>query len=361
MRIIYIVLLISILFSCTSKDNTYKEVSYHFFRQNGKIGIVDSRGEVTCEPKFDGEFFFPSEFNNDKRSKFTTIYDDKKYRNVIIDIYGNEPFPNFPINYPNEGNLAKYYDDFVENKGLHILSLATKEEIGYYENRVAINFYGRAIGFYSILDQKAWMLFNELGDKIYEERYPLDVDILEVDNKFEAIVLSHRSKEIRYINSKGTEITLSKSMQSRFKRLKEQKEIDDKKESPNYQYRTIPSAEYSDKISNFEIEGGIKYESGEELYFVSKNEKQGVINAEGKILLEIEYDKVKSNYKMLFFYKNDKIGMARLNGEIIYQPHFKAIRYEPNNSKYIDLLYNEYWFEADTNGRIFKPNYIDID
>lgn len=361
MRIIHIVLLISILFSCTSKDNTSNEVSYHFFRQNGKIGIVDSRGEVTCEPKFDGEFFFPSEFNNNKRSKFTSIYDDKKYRNVIIDIYGNEPFPNVPINYPNEGNLAKYYDDFVGNKGLHILSLTKKEEIGYYENRVAINFYGRALGFYSILDQKAWKLFNELGDKIYEERYPLDVYILEVDNKFEAIVLSYRSKEIRYINSKGTEITPSKSMQSRFKKLQEQKEMDYRKESPNYQYRKILSAEYSDKISNFEIEGGIKYESGEELYFVSKNEKQGVINADGKILLEIEYDKVKSDYKMIFFHKNDKIGMARLNGEIIYRPYFKAIKYEPNNSNYIDLMYNEYWFEADTNGRIFKPNYIDIE
>lgn len=359
---IFSLIAICIISSCSSSENSSKGVSYHFFRQNGQIGIVDSRGEITCEPKFDSDVYFPTEFDNFQRSKFTSIYNDKENRNLIIDIYGNEPFPNATnLKYKNEGNFAIYFDDFAGGKGLHVLSLNNKEEIGYYENRVAINFYGNTKYFYSILNQKKWRLFNELGDNIYEEGYRLDVDVLEIDNEFEAIVLSRGGAEIKYLDSNGKELPPSKSLQSKFHKLQKQKEIDYKKEYPKYSYETIPVKEYSKKVNKYEVVKAIKYESGEEIYFVSKNNMQGVVNSEGKILLEIKYENISSDYKMLFFSKEGKRGMARLNGEIIYQPKFNSIRYEAHNSRYVDLRYNEYWFEADINGKIFTPKNIKIE
>lgn len=358
---ISILISVLIFLSCKSNNNSSSDVSYHFFRQNGKIGIVDSRGEITCEPKFESEKFYPIEFNNLQHSKFTSLYDDNKNRNLIIDIYGNEPFPNTSNhNYKNYGNLAIYFDDFPGNKGLHILSLSRIEEIGYFENRVAINFYGNTKYFYSILDNKTWKLFNEHGVKIHEKKYRLDVDIIEKSENFEAIVLSERGTKIKYINSNGKELTSSKSLQNKTQELQKQKEINYKKEYPRYSYQTIPITQYPNKVKEYDVTKAIKYENGEEFYIVSKNSKQGVIDSKGKYVLKIKYDKIKVDYNMLFFHYEDKIGMANLDGDIIFQPKFGSIRYEPNNSRYIDLKYEEYWFEADINGRIFTPKHIEI-
>ena len=359
---IFTIILSIILLSCSSSENSSKGVSYHFFRQNGKIGIVDSKGEITCEPKFDSEKYFPTEFNNIQHSKFTTIYNDEKKINLIIDIYGIEPFPNSSnIRYKNYGNLAMYYDNVSEDKGLHILSLNNKKEIAYFENRVAINFHGNTKYFFSILDNEKWRLFNELGDKIYEKRYRLDVDVLEIDDVFKGLVLSRRGTEVNYINSNGKELIPSNSLENQYLQLLKQKEIDYNKEYPKFTYETILSTEYSESVKTHKVVKTIKYKTGEELYIVTKNSKQGVVNSEGEILLEIKYDKVRSEYKMLFFHIGEKMGMANLNGEIIFQPKFKSIRYEPNNSRYIDLKYKEFWFEADVNGKIYTPKHIQIE
>ncbi|MFK7971933.1 MAG: hypothetical protein AB8F95_16315 [Bacteroidia bacterium] len=357
-----ILIIILSLLSCSSHESISNDVSYHIFRFNGKIGIVDSNGNITCKPKFDSDTFSPSEFNNSQRSKFTVIAEADKYQNHIIDIYGNEPFPNLPqLRSENYGNLATYFDDFSSNQGLHILSLKDKKEIGYYENRVAINFFGNTHYFYSILDDKSWKLFNESGEKIHEEKYRLDVDIIETLGEFEAVVLSLRGAEIRYINFKGKEFPSSKSLESKFEKLQKQKEIDQNKQYPKYAYKTIPLENYSSNVSKYEVIKAIQYESDEEIYFVSLNNKRGAINSEGRILLEMKYDKVESDYQMLFFHLGDKVGMANLRGEIIFQPKFGNIRYEPNNSRYIDVKYNEYWFEANLDGRIFTPKNIKIE
>ncbi len=344
------------LFSCTPSENISNGISYHFFRQNGEIGIVDSRGQITCEPKFDGKKYFPTEFDNLKHSKFASIYNDEKNKNLVIDIYGNEPFPNIS-NIKSHGDLAMYFDDFSGNEGLHILSLTKKEEIGFFKNRVAINFHGTIKYFYSILDNKTWRLYNELGDKIYEKNYRLDIDIIETDDEFEAIVLSRRGTEIKYINSNGKELRPSESLQRKFE---QQKEGDSKKEHLQYGYEAIPSSGYSKHANKYKVVEALKYESGEELYIVSEDNRQGVLNSEGEIILEIKYENISSNYKMLFFSKEGKKGMANLNGEIIFKPKFQSIEYEPYNLRYINLKYNEYWFEAEINGKIFKPKHIEI-
>lgn len=353
--------LILLLFSCDSSNSHSNDISYHFFRENGKIGIVDSNGNITCEPKFDGEIYYPVEFNNIYRSKFSSIFDNKTNKVHIIDIHGNEPLQDLKkLRQVNHGHLAIYYEDYKANKGIHVISLKDKAEIGYYENCRGINFHGASRYFYSIIEDRKWKLFNESGKKVYENGYILEVDVIDDGGEFNAVVLSSGKKVHVCLDAKGNEIPTSNEIENKFIRLQEQNEIDYNKDHHN-EYKIISSEAYSKNVNGSEVVKGAKYSGGEEVYIVTKDNLMGVVDSNGKTVIDLKYDKVEISSDMILVHKKDKIGLADLEGNLIFQTIFKSIRYNPYSARYLDLVYDNYWFEADIKGRIFTPKGIKVD
>ncbi|MDF1697643.1 MAG: WG repeat-containing protein [Saprospiraceae bacterium] len=354
--------IILVLGSCTSNTNQSDILSYHFFRDDGKIGIVDSKGTITCEPKFDGEIYFPSEFNNIQRSKFSSIFDNKRNKSHVIDIYGNEPFPDLKkVRQVSYGDFAIYFDDYQANKGLHVVSLRDKKEVGHYKNSRGVNFHGTTKYFYAIVENRKWKLFNEEGEQIYENGFILEVFVIEEGNKFKAVALSSGPKIYAYLNAEGNQISPFTELEKAYADLLQQREKEANRDYNQYEYEILSFDGYANSVEDLDVVKGIKYSSGEEIYFVKKDNKMGVVDSKGKTILKFEYDKVETAYDLIKLHKGGKIGLADLKGNRIYAPIFKALRYEPYSARYLELVYKNYWFEADLKGRIFAPEGVVIE
>lgn len=60
---------------------------------------------------------------------------------------------------------------------------------------------------------------------------------------------------------------------------------------------------------------------------ISKGEKWGVINTEGKKVLNFSYDSISNTKDAIIILKNNKIGLVGWNGELIIEPSYKCIEF----------------------------------
>ena len=343
-----------------------QNLTFHLFQFENKIGIVNSKGEVTLEPKYDCREYYIKSFNNTNYSKYMLIYNNETHKSGLIDYKGKEYFKDIDkIRYDANGQFAGYFDDDSNSMGLHILSIPEEKELIHFTEKASVEFHGKSEYFFSVVHNGKWKIYNNIGKKIYELGARKEIFVIEENYKFLALALStHRGIYVEYIDKDGQVINDNKigTLRNKFLKLLSERE---KSYEINYDYSSdcnIENAMISTKdYSKIDCK---KYNSGNIRYLCTKDGKQGVLNNIGAIILEPKYDKIEIMSKYFKIFVGDKVGLSDIDGKIIYPPIFNHIRYEPilndiesdpSIENKIDLTYKNYLFEATFEGTIFAP------
>jgi hypothetical protein len=334
-----------------------QNLTYHLFQFQNKIGIINSNGEITLNPKYDNREYYIRGFNNTNHSKYLLIYNNETHKSGLIDIHGKEYFKNIEkIRYDDNGQFAAYYDDDTNSMGLHILSIPEEKELIYFKERASIEFHGKREYFFSTVHDGKWKIYNNKGIKIYELGGTKEIDEIEDNGKFLALALSRNggsyleyiNKEGEFIKSNGSD-KLSKLFQNIIK-------IKDKEEEIFYDYPSDCIIRNNKiKQEDFEKIECKKYNSGQLRFICTRNGKKGVLDENGNTVIELKYDNVQTMSKYFKTYINNRIGLSDLNGKVIFPNIFDSIKYEPTIENYMDVKYIDYLFEASFDGKIFAP------
>ena len=190
--------------------------------------------------------------------------------------------------------------------------------------------------YYTVYLNGKWGVINNQGQEVI----PLDKDeMIVVPNKEKAIFLS-----IYDVNEQTGE----------YKTLA----INEKKEQIFNEYDRV------EVIENFDSKQNIWYE--ENMLRVYKNEKYGLIDLEGKTILNCDYDEItslKSVKENFIVRQNDKVGLVNSKGQEIIKIQYKEIKTlkEGYKNEYIIVDENDNCGVISTSGTIIlEPAYKQI-
>lgn len=190
--------------------------------------------------------------------------------------------------------------------------------------------------YYTVYLNGKWGVINNQGQEVI----PLDKDeMIVVPNKEKAIFLS-----IYDVNEQTGE----------YKTLA----INEKKEQIFKEYDRV------EVIENFDSKQNIWYE--ENILRVYKNEKYGLIDLEGKTILNCDYDEItslKSVKENFIVRQNDKVGLVNSKGQEIIKIQYKEIKTlkEGYKNEYIIVDENDICGVISTSGTIIlEPAYKQI-
>ena len=190
--------------------------------------------------------------------------------------------------------------------------------------------------YYTVYLNGKWVVINNQGQEVI----PLDKDeMIVVPNKEKAIFLS-----IYDVNEQTGE----------YKTLA----INEKKEQIFNEYDRV------EVIENFDSKQNIWYE--ENILRVYKNEKYGLIDLEGKTILNCDYDEItslKSVKENFIVRQNDKVGLVNSKGQEIIKIQYKEIKTlkEGYKNEYIIVDENDNCGVISTSGTIIlEPAYKQI-
>jgi hypothetical protein len=190
--------------------------------------------------------------------------------------------------------------------------------------------------YYTVYLNGKWGVINNQGQEVI----PLDKDeMIVVPNKEKAIFLS-----IYDVNEQTGE----------YKTLA----INEKKEQIFNEYDRV------EVIENFDSKQNIWYE--ENILRVYKNEKYGLIDLEGKTILNCDYDEItslKSVKENFIVRQNDKVGLVNSKGQEIIKIQYKEIKTlkEGYKNEYIIVDENDNCGVISTSGTIIlEPAYKQI-
>lgn len=190
--------------------------------------------------------------------------------------------------------------------------------------------------YFTVYTNEKWGVIDSNGKTIIEPKYE---EMIIIPNKTEAVFIctydvdyESNTYKTKVLNEKGKEI--------------------------------FKGYEKIEPICNYDTNNNLWYQSN--ALKVQKNGKYGLINLDGKKILECNYDKIESLKGVensLIIAKDEKIGLVDEKGNIIIEPEYKEIKAIEDNYKngYIVKNTEEKYGIIDTNTKIIlEPNYEDI-
>lgn len=398
--IFFIILFLAIVLVTSTiiiKEKMYKydleevtEFSYFTLYQNQKYGVIDKQGNIIVEAKYDRVaipnpskpvFICYYDYDEQKETYKTKVYNDRKeeifsqYEQVLPLM-----FQDSTAKVPYEKSVLKYKEndkygiiDFYGNK-------ITKAEYSSIESLLYKE------GYLIVGKDNKYGIINGKGKEVVEINYDtITADGYYNENskyKFAGFIIGNKTEngyQYGYINYKG-EILLN----TEYNEVDRVTEIVDDKNVylvafKNGQAGILKNKKY---ILQHQYED-IEYNKKNQLFLVQKLSKQGIIDLEGKQIINTEYDYIFISGNKIIAQKNDenyifdtmgnkeeskiqeelistdndnyfitigeneKYGVLNKNGEILIN----------NEYQYIEYAFDDY-FIATKNGKIGVLNYL---
>ena len=295
-----IIMIIIVSIKANKKPNNKADMkktvtnSYISVFQNGKWGVINSKGEIVIEPTYDNMLIIPDA--NEPIFICQTDVDLEKgtYKSYAIDDKSNKIFGNYETieaiqNIDKDNNV--FYDANAlivsNNRKYGLINFSGKqlleckydkiEPIKYIKNSLMIQ-----------LDNKKGISDNS-GNIIAEPTYS---DVQALTDRYEDGYIVK--------NSKGLNGVI------------------------NYNKKQTLDCKYS-KIENI---------YGNEMYFVTENNNKEVIKSGGEIVVKNNFDSVNEINTNITYKKSNKYGVMTTSGEIKLKPEFDDLKFLYNN-KYI--------------------------
>lgn len=302
--IIILCVIIAIVIWLVQNDKNYKldeitSFSYFKLYQNEKYGVIDTKGNILVEPKYDN-----LDIPNPSKPVFIGYfdYDSQKgeYKTETINEKGEKILTQFekvlPLMFkettaevPYEKSVLMYKEGdkygIINFKGKRITKAEydSIESLLYKEGCLLVK-QGEK---YGVITIEGKVMVNTEFDSITADGY------YEEQTKYQkaGFIIGKKKEEgyrYGYVNSKGKQL-----MKVEYNEVDRVTEITEEKATYLLAFQKGQAGIYKDKeqIVKHSYEE-IEYNKATELFIVQKESKQGVINKEGKEILGAEYDYV---------------------------------------------------------------------
>lgn len=344
----------------TYKIEDIKEFSYFKLYQNEKYGVIDKKATVLVEPKYDllvipnpsqavfiGYFNYNSqtgeyetEVLNEKGEKILTQY-EQVLPLMFQDALAEVPYEKSVLMYKENGKYG-----IINFKGKKITKpiYDSIESLLYKEGCLLVKQDGK----YGIINIQGKQMVEVRYDSITADGY------YDQNTKYQkaGFIVGEKKQEgyrygyIKYNGSKLLEV--------------EYNEIDRITEiTENEVYllalKNGQAGIYKNKKQIIEHNyQEIEYNEQNQLFLVQKNDKQGVMNKEGKLILEVEYDYIMISGQSINAQKNGNTYYFNTKGEKI-QNNITTIPTE-NSNYFITINQQDKFGIIDKNNNIILEN-----
>lgn len=325
-----VIILISIIVIMTviqiSRNTTYEieditEFSYFKLYENEKYGVIDNKGNILVEPKYEmliipnpSKAVFIGYFNyNSQNGEYETEVVNEKNEKILTKYEQVLPlmFKDTSVEVPYEKSVLTY----KENGKYGIIDFSGKKITKAIYDSIESLLYKE--GCLLVKKEDKYGVINIKGKQMVE----IDYDLISADGYYDkedkyqkaGFIVRQRKEEgyrYGYINSKGEKI-----LEVEYNEIDRVTEITEGNAIYLLAFKNGQAGVYRNnkqiiKHSYEEIE----YNKQNELFIVEKNSKQGVINKEGNEILKTEYDYIIISEQSINAKKDDIISTFDMKG-----------------------------------------------
>ena len=277
-------------------------IAYYTIYENGKWGVINTKGEVIIEPTYDEMIIIP---NCEEKVFICTQkvdYDSKTYETKVIDDKEKELFTNYDkveVLYNHDENNNLWYEKGVlkvQKDGKYGLINLTGRELLECTNDDIQVLVGTKTVFITTQNSKKGLVDN-LGKQIIENKYD---EITSLTTEYEnGFIVKNDEGKYGIINYDGT---------------------------------TALEEKY-DEIKNI---------YGNNMFVVKQNDSWKIVNTDEEVFLDGKFDDVKSiDGKNIIIVKEQKMGVIDINEQEKIEPIYEKLEYAFSNN-YIAKKDNKY-------------------
>lgn len=293
MAFVVIIMFIFMIKNLLTKDNSTGKIvskSYYTAYKDNKWGVIDSAGETIIDPSYKEMIVIPNNKVGVFICTYDVNYDTGEYKTKVLNEKNEQIYKEYSKveAIQNSDSTGKFwYEQSVlrveKDSKYGLINLSGKEIIPLeYDNIVAIS--GIENSFKIEKDGKYGIVNNE-GKIVIEPKYA-DIDVLGKDNKSGFIIKGDSGKYgiIDYSNNQ------------------------------------ILEAKYE----------SVKKIYGNDLYVVTVQGKEKLVNKEGKDILTTGFDEIKqildNQENGVIFSTNNKYGIMNLSGEVLVKAEYDDLK-----------------------------------
>ena len=361
--IVIIVVLIIILMNVFKKEDKIvyqvEKIPYEYFVLYGKnTGVVDKKGNIVIEEKYNN-IYIP----NPSKDVFVCFTDDE-YNYEILNKKGEKIFKDYENVYPimisSDSNEAeKYILSYQSGEKYGLIDLdgnkitdAIYEEIKSLENRKG-NILVKKDGLYGVLDEKGNVIIDTLYNSVRSDEYSSERD----DYRRTGYIVSEKTSKgifFGYVDYSGKMLVEPKyELVSRFPEYEDEDIylyfMDNGKKGVIRNNKIFIDAKYQQ----------ISYNSTSNIFVVTKNNKQGVLNQDGKEILPLQYTNCQILGDYISVKKDDQMLLFDLYGNLVNTNNYRSIQPTANSYYFIAQGDNGFYSIISKNGQI-ENNYTNI-
>lgn len=323
--IIVIIMVIVVAVKSNSTGNkksvTKKTVSNSYISvfENGKWGVINSKGDTIIEPTYDNMITIPDS------SKAVFICQD-------INDLDSESYTSYAI----DSKSSKLFDSYQTVEAIQ--NIDKSNAVFYDENALIVMKDGK----YGLINFYGKELLECKYDKIEPIKYVKNSLIIEADGKKGIadnsgnIIAEPIFTEISALTDKYEDGYIVKNSSGLYGVI-------------NYNKKQVLDCKYA----------SIKNIYGNEMYVVKEGNDNEVINSKGEVILKNNFDEIKTLGNDIIFKKDGKYGIISTEGETKIAPEYDDLEYLFND-KYIAEKDGKYGIIDITNSAIVNFEYEKI-
>lgn len=341
------------------------QFSYFTLYQNQKYGVIDTKGNIIVEAKYDKVaipnpskpvFICYYDYNSQEDSYSTKVYNEKneeifsQYEQVLPlmfqDSTAKVPYEKSVLKYKENG---KYGIMDFEGKKITKAQYTSIESLLYKE------------GYLIVGENDKYGIINGKGKRIVKSQY----DTITADGyykedskyKYAGFIVSAKTEtgyQYGYINFKGKVI-----LEAEYNEVDRVTEISDDENAylvafKNGQAGLLKNKKY---ILQHQYED-IEYNKNNKLFTVQKASKQGIVDLEGKQIIETEYDNIFISQDLIIAEKDGESYTFDINGNKQDSEVNNELIKTENENYFISIEDNEkYGVLNKNNEKIIDNNY----
>lgn len=341
------------------------QFSYFTLYQNQKYGVIDTKGNIIVEAKYDKVaipnpskpvFICYYDYNSQEDSYSTKVYNEKneeifsQYEQVLPlmfqDSTAKVPYEKSVLKYKENG---KYGIMDFEGKKITKAQYTSIESLLYKE------------GYLIVEENDKYGIINGKGKRIVKSQY----DTITADGyykedskyKYAGFIVSSKTEtgyQYGYINFKGKVI-----LEAEYNEVDRVTEISDNENAylvafKNGQAGLLKNKKY---ILQHQYED-IEYNKNNKLFTVQKASRQGIVDLEGKQIIETEYDNIFISQDLIIAEKDGESYTFDINGNKQDSEVNNELIKTENENYFISIEDNEkYGVLNKNNEKIIDNNY----
>lgn len=342
---------------------TIEEFKYYNYIDNGKMGVIDSKGQVIINAEYNA-----IRIPNPEKDLFIVIYDYNSengiYKTKVLNAKNEELFKEYEevssieikeivSNVPFEKTVLKYKKDgkygIMDFSG-KVITKPIYEEIEsmpYKEGELIAKKNGK----YGVINIDGKKIIDFKYDEINSDSYYSK----EKEYSLGGYIVGIKKEEgfrYGYISNKRKKI-----LETEYNKIYRMTQIEDDKNiylvaEQNGQAGLLKNKK---KILNYEYQS-IDYESLNKVFIVQKGQNYGVVDIQGKTIVEASYSDLTIEGIYIYANKGNQTEVFDIEGNKQEIPKYKTITPTKNENYNITIDSNNKYGVTDKQGNVIIPN-----